>query len=272
MSTPHPRPPVDPALLNGVGSDSSWTNLGLWSGASTYPDAARALAAHVGHAAQLRRGDVVVDYGCGYGDSLRLWIEGFGAERVVGIEPDPELTRRVTQRVADWGLAERIRIVTARAEDVAPRAVATDVSAVVSVDAAYHFTTRSAWLSRVASDIGSDTRFALGDLVVRDQAARSWDLRAMARLMRIPRGNLWTAIELEDSIASAGLEITWSESVGEAVLDGFARHAPRSSLALRLTAAMLRLARVQRAVDYRVIGGVKRAASHPPDNSRHTAR
>ena len=67
-----PRPPVDPAILNAGATDAMWTNLGFWPGASGYVEAARALAMHVGQAAQLRAGDVVADYACGYGDSLRL--------------------------------------------------------------------------------------------------------------------------------------------------------------------------------------------------------
>ena len=64
----HPTPPVPPAALNDPASDTMWTNLGDWSSAQRYGDAAEALALRVGNAAGLQSHDVVVDYGCGYGD------------------------------------------------------------------------------------------------------------------------------------------------------------------------------------------------------------
>src|SRR5690606_38919024 len=103
VTTPvHPRPPLDPALLDAPGAPTQWTKLGHWPGARAYADAARELARRVGHAAHLRAGDVVVDYACGYGDFLKLWLEEFRVARVVGIEPDPGVTAAIRARVADW--------------------------------------------------------------------------------------------------------------------------------------------------------------------------
>lgn len=147
----HPRPPVDPAALNGTGG-TMWTNLGFWDSivssavsASTrsYPSAAAALARRVGAAANLKAGDVLLDYACGFGDSLRLWVDEFSVHRVVGIEPDPSVCRVIDSRIRSWGFADRISVICASAEDTLPRGVADDVSAVVCVDAAYHFRTRN---------------------------------------------------------------------------------------------------------------------------------
>ena len=89
MPSSTPRPVVDPALLNSVGSGARWTNLGFWREARTYEEAATELARRVGRAAGLGPNDVVLDVACGYGDSLALWGRAFGVKRAIRIEPDP---------------------------------------------------------------------------------------------------------------------------------------------------------------------------------------
>lgn len=252
-----PRPPVDPAILNAGAADAMWTNLGYWPSATSYVEAARALAVHVGQAAQLRAGDVVVDYACGYGDSLRLWIEHFGVARVVGVEPDSDVAEAVRGRVRAWGLADRVTVVAERAEDAQPSALATDVSAVVCVDGAYHFASRRRWLVDVLQGLPSGGRLGLADLVFAARAAGSWRIGGLARLVNIPATNLETTDQIETTIAGAGARVRWSESAGEAVLDGFCREIRAPGLPVALTRRMIRLARRGRLVDYRLIGAVR---------------
>lgn len=237
-----------------------WTNLGSWSGVTRYSDAARELARRVGSAAGLRGGDVVVDYGCGFGDSLRLWVEGFGVARVVGVEPDPEVVSIVRRRIADWGLQDRITMVTARAESVDPTAIASGVTAVVCVDAAYHFTTRAAWTARAAAALPPGGRFGLADLVVTPRGLRALRTRLVARLIAMPRENLVTPEGLEGLVAESGLQVTWSESAGDAVLDGFVAGVRGGGRAVAMTRMLLRIMRRARLADYRVLGAQRPAA------------
>jgi len=52
----------------------------------------------------LKRGDVVLDVGCGTGLSLGLLRQGIGAKgRIIGIEQSPEMLERARQRVAQNG-------------------------------------------------------------------------------------------------------------------------------------------------------------------------
>lgn len=233
-----------------------WTNLGSWSEMARYPDAARELARRVGRAAGLRAGDVVVDFGCGFGDSLRLWIETFGVARVVGVEPDPDVTAIVHERIASWGLADRISIVTARAESADLAALAPDVTAIVCVDAAYHFTTRATWLARAAGALPRGGRLGVADLVVTPKGLRDPRTRLVARLVNVPEGNLATPEQLESLVAESGLQVTWSESTGDAVLDGFVAGARHGGARVAITRMLLRLVRRARLVDYRVLGAV----------------
>lgn len=60
----------------------------------------------------LRRGERVVEFGCGYAEVLLLWAERFGVEGV-GIEFRERAAERARRRVAERGLSDRIEIVHA---------------------------------------------------------------------------------------------------------------------------------------------------------------
>jgi cyclopropane fatty-acyl-phospholipid synthase-like methyltransferase len=257
----HPRPPVDPTLLNGDGG-TMWTNLGYWGPrdsarqlpAAGYVAAARALASRVGGAAGLDAHDVVLDYACGFGDSLRLWIDAFSVKTVVGVEPDPLLCREITARLEAWGLSNRIQIICARAEDVSVASVSPDVSAVVCVDAAYHFRTRRAWLGNLGASAPSGLKLGIADLAVPAGSERSLRLRGLARLMRIPRANLMSARSIALACEDSGFTVHSCEHVGEQVLDGFVVNSRSVSMPIAVTRAAVRYARQHQLLDYCIIG------------------
>lgn len=228
----------------------AWSNLGWWSGSTDYTVAAQALAMRVGEAARLGAGDVVADYACGYGDSLRLWVEAFGVARVVGLEPDPAVVDLATQRVADWGLSDRIAVRVGRAETLTPSALAAGVTAVVCVDAAYHFASRGAWVRAVANELPPDGRIAWSDLAVEDSS--SWMLQAAALLVGVPRENLAPASAVLALTEAAGLTPIVAQHCGAEVLDGFVRHAPRRGLRVLVTRRLIAAARHSGALDYLV--------------------
>lgn len=241
---------VDPALLNPTAA-TRWTNLGWWDAATTatashaipYPDAARALAQRVGEAARLRPGDVVVDMACGYGDSLALWVSAFGAARVVGVEPNPVVAGAVRARIAAWGLADRITVVPATAETFDLAAHAPDATAVVCVDAAYHFRTRAAWLRAIARAAAPGTRLGFSDLACPSSGAGAArrrtpsaaadpmaprTLRWAASQAGIPPENLWALEAIPSALVAAGYEGVAVTDAGAPILDGFRAFARRS--------------------------------------------
>ncbi len=63
-----------------------------------------------GQIAGLKPGNRVIDFGCGYAESLILWAERFGISGV-GIDIRPNACQRAEIRVAQSGLADRIEIV-----------------------------------------------------------------------------------------------------------------------------------------------------------------
>ena len=231
MPSQQPRPVVDPALLNATPA-TRWTNLGWWGEAdlsTPYADAARALASQVGRAAGLRAGDIVVDIACGHGDSLRLWVEAFGAARVIGVEPDAVLGAAIRARVAAWGLGDRITIHTATAESFDLARIAPDATAIVCVDAAYHFQTRAAWLRDLAATVAPGTRLGFTDLALRGVRA-SARLRWFAERAGIPAANLWSVAEIPEALQTAGFAGVDVTDIGAAVIEGFRAFVSRARL------------------------------------------
>lgn len=235
-----------------------WTNLGYWPGAVDYPSAARELARRVGKAARLRPGDVVLDFACGFGDSLRLWIEEFGVARVIGVEPDPDVQARTQRRLDEWGLQERVLLLTQPAEAVEVATLTPRPTAVVCVDAAYHFTSRRAWLSQLLAALPPGARLGLSDLSITPRGQRSRLLRALSGLFHIPSANLTDAGALDALLESDAVRLRWQESAGDAVLDGFVRVQRRGGLPVFVTRQLLRLARQRRLIEYRILGAERR--------------
>ena len=223
----YPRPVVVPTLVNRRTADArvrtEWTNLGFWRGVRRYGEAARELARRVGEAAKLTEGDVVLDCACGYGDSIRLWIEQFGVRHVYAVEPDPAITAHIAERVERWGLSDRVTVLTMRAEAVVLAQHAPGITAVVCVDAAYHFDSRSSWLATLSRQLPVDTRIALADLsIARLRYSRL--VAAIARRTGIPEVNLWALDEIEPQMSEAGFTVDRLVRCGNEVLGGFARY------------------------------------------------
>ena len=223
----YPRPVVVPTLVNRRTADArvrtEWTNLGFWRGVRRYGEAARELARRVGEAAKLTEGDVVLDCACGYGDSIRLWIEQFGVRHVYAVEPDPAITAHIAERVERWGLSDRVTVLTMRAEAVVLAQHAPGITAVVCVDAAYHFDSRSSWLATLSRQLPVDTRIALADLAIA-RLRYSRLVAAIARRTGIPEVNLWALDEIEPQMSEAGFTVDRLLRCGNEVLGGFARY------------------------------------------------
>ena len=164
-------------------------NLGFWpaderkAAAHDYADACRELASRVGDYAGVRQGDVVVDAGCGRGDSLVEWLgPRFRAARVVGVNAsrrECDAARALVERSA---LADRVRVVEGDAVVEVERLPLPwggheRVDVVVSVDAAYHFHTREAFFA-AARKTGART-VAASDICL----SRAWE----ASPLTVPR-------------------------------------------------------------------------------------
>lgn len=215
--------------LNGS-AHHHWLNLGLWP-ARSYVRAARALATHVGRTATIGEGTAVLDVGCGFGESLRLWLSPeFGACRVIGINAsDTEVCRARELLSGD----PRATIICA--DGASLPACCTDglFDAVVSVDAAYHFHTRECFLRGAFAALKPGGRFVAADVVRASEGPPSLVVRlqrwAYCALAGIPAANMsYDDRGYARRLHEVGFEDVFTEDVSELVLGGFALWAAQS--------------------------------------------
>ncbi|MCM2255914.1 MAG: class I SAM-dependent methyltransferase [Vicinamibacteria bacterium] len=249
-------PALDRELLRrGSASVARWSNLGLWDGTDDddYGAACEALAAAVGRAAGVGPGVEVLDVACGGGASLRLW-RALGASRVVGV--DVQESAIADALSSGWPATE-----LALADATNLSGFGDDgFDAVVSVDAAYHFAPRSAFLEEAARVLRPGGRVAWSDLTLPAGSA----FRAVAPLLAIPAANLGPASALAAEAAAAGFVEVRVEALDGRVLEGFPRFAARlwrehrslrpGFLPILATALALR-ALVPRGLGYTIVSG-----------------
>jgi erythromycin 3''-O-methyltransferase len=232
---------LDLPLLN-EGGPTQWANLGDWSTATTYPDAARALAVRLGTAAGLHPGQRIADVGVGAGEQLLVWLTQFGVQHISASDRSAALVAAATRRVVAAGHGAGATVVAAAASALTlpPQSV----DRVLALDAAYHFADRPGFFRRAAAALRPSGRLALTDLVSETPPTRT--LRAMARLSGIPVANLLTTAAYTGVLERAGFTDVRTEDLTTAVLAGFARwaraqrwsHVRRAQFAVPLTGVM----------------------------------
>ena len=206
------------AWLNQDGSsESTWSNLGDWSAADEYQQAAGALAMRVGEAARITSESNVLDLGCGYGDSLRCWTRHFNAASVVGIEADPSRARFA---------ASHFDVVCGSANSAAAELSDESFDAVISVDAAYHFRTLVdvVGAARRLLSPGGSISFTTIAVASASPARKRLAQRALANISDIPLQNLLTVEELRRCMLESGFGDVIIADLSADVFGGFANN------------------------------------------------
>lgn len=204
-----------------------WANLGLWTDATRYPEAAAALADAVAGAGGLREGDRVLGVACGAGVELHRWVDRHGAASALGIERDETRVREAPAHRR----GSRVRLLAGDA--MQPPRGRFDV--VLCVDAAYHLSPRRRWLQAMAGVLAPGGRIAFTDLVLARPAGAA--MRRAAAWCGIDARDL---LDLDGSLArlrDAGFVDAHAERLDDEVLGGFARHVLRRGAAAALGSA-----------------------------------
>lgn len=208
-------PTAERALLHRGGRRGTWGNLGLWRDADDdYAGACAALACAVADAAGLRPGDAVLDLACGAGDELLLWLDAYGAARVLGVERDAQLAQAAQRRVGARGVVRQ-----ASALDPAAFGEAR-FDRVVCVDAAYHLSPRSAFLQAAWHALRPGGTLAYTDLSVQRAGPL---LRGAAGLCGLAPQDLLSAPAQVQRLLEHGFVDARVQALDEPVLGGFAR-------------------------------------------------
>lgn len=228
-------------LLHAGGPSGRWGNLGCWPLADAdrvpYRQAAEALARRVGEAAGLRAGDRVLSVACGRGEELRLWIDGFAADKVTGTEPHPASAREARELARQRQRAGAIEVLCGPAGATWPAGVRFD--RVVCVDAAYHVSPRTDLLRAALSALRPGGSLAYTDLVIDGSlallpAARRWPrtARAVAGRHGLDLDEIVTTDTAVQRLLDLGARDVRAERLDDAVLGGFVRFVSRQSRAI----------------------------------------
>lgn len=234
------------AWLHHGARPARWRNLGLWrdgngNGTSLdYATACRALAQAVGEAAGLRAGDSVLSLGCGAGEELALWAEGFGATSVMALEKSPALAAQARQRAEAVHTGCEIDVYCADARRLA-QLVRGRFDRIVCVDAAWHLGARAPLLRAARARLFAGGTFAYTDLALENGARGNagWKrtaLRLGAGLSGFAGGRLLDQEAGLTRLRQAGFDEVHVARLDEAVLDGFCDFVARQGRHIGLVA------------------------------------
>lgn len=265
------------ALNHESGGRTQWGNLGDWQAARTYPQACAALAERVARAARLRAEMRVIDVGFGCGDQLLHWIDRHGVRALSGLNLSHVQTDVARERVAAAGHAGiAAHLTQGSAQQLAAWATHAGhapADAVLALDCAYHFPSRTEFFAQAAQVLRPGGRLVLSDVIVARadlSLAQRARLYVMARLSRIPRGNLVEAQAYRAQCAAAGFEVEDFEDITGQVFVPFGDWLRRYRAGLdravarrvgwtkyEATAAFLRWAQRERVLRYVVCAAVR---------------
>ena len=215
----HPAATVYESLGRDVfgAFEPGWLNLGYWDGPGDDREAVlapRRMVAEV--CANLPSGGHVLDVGNGLAAQDVVIRELLRPDRLVAVNVSHFQLREGRSRLAE----ARADPVTADATrlPIAPGAVRT----VISIEAAFHFSSRAAFFAEAHRVLQADGRIALSDIVVH-RRPRGWFERLTGlwtmRFWGLRRSAVATADEVAEQLAAAGFADINVRRCGDVVID-----------------------------------------------------
>ena len=242
---------IDGALL--AEDTAGWRNLGLWNSeddrkgrdfsgnhnieinpptpfsvsACSYVQAAEALARKVGEAAHLSEETTLLDLACGQGASLWLWQRMFYVTKLSALEIQSACIDYLRhQAQLDWNVVQGRFDALPIPEAILPASY----DAVVSVDAAYHARSLSAFLQVARAALAEGGRLAFTTLAINPtHGALTLPESLLLGKAEIPTASLQTPNDIKSSMGAAGFNNVSIERLDDQVFAGFAHHVRQRS-------------------------------------------
>jgi ubiquinone/menaquinone biosynthesis C-methylase UbiE len=199
----------------------------------TYAQACEDLAILLAEAARVEPGDTVADCGFGCGDQAVLWAQRYALAAYVGFNPcvaQCETAARLCSRAAATagGGTCTFDLVPGPASLLADRA-GSSFDRVLSLDAAYHFDTRAAFLRDAFAALRPGGTLAVADIV---SDAHRLPLNPFARLFlrlalsvsSVPLANYHDCVEYRRVLEALGFQQVSIRVIDEFVFAPFAEH------------------------------------------------
>ncbi|BGP11749.1 hypothetical protein JCM10049v2_007669 [Rhodotorula toruloides] len=218
----------DALLLNLAEPSTRWFNMGYWdTHTRSFPDACAHLCRRVAHAARLNEPhhQRICEVGYGSGDSTLLLAREFSPKSYVGLTSLQSQCETAKRRAAEAGLpADRFRLLQGDAASDLTQFPSSSVDAVLAIDCAYHFNTRSSFLSSAHTLLSPGGSLSLTDLLLPSTPLSLSSLlllRLLFYLANAPWSNFLTPASYRARLEAHGFEQVEMEDISERVWPGF---------------------------------------------------
>ncbi len=218
--------------LRGARTMTAWldtplANMGFWEGLDPRDPHAIELANQalfdlVANEAEIEPGDRVVDAGAGFAVNAIRLADRHGAE-VTGVNVSGVQTDIGIRLIHQAGMDDRIELIVGDAIDLP--IPANTVDRVVSVEAAFHFSSREAFFGEAFRVLRPGGTMALVDLVPLPPvgAVQRGAARLLSRALAIPTSNFYGIDEYIARVVGAGFRDVRAESIFEHTYAPFRR-------------------------------------------------